>query len=449
MAARLGGRVGPTVWSEFGALASKLGDKVVNLGQGYPDFDPPAFVMEAARQAIESNCHQYTRPAGHPPLVELLAERYSTHLERPIDPMSEVAVTVGCSQALYVAMQSLIRPGAGDEVVLLEPFFDLYLGQISMAGGVPKFVPLRTSLDERRQETSSSSSTWELDFDLLERALTDRTRVLVLNSPHNPTGKVFTKAEMLKIAALLQRWPKVTVVSDEVYKYVVHGADISGPHVHFASLPGMFDRTLTLSSAGKTFSVTGWQVGWIVGPARLLKDVHTALPFLQFCASTPMQQALVGTLRQADLPYDGAENYYAWLCSQYQRKAALLARALSEAGLVVVSSQGGYFLTVNVSAVDVPRQYFEEDSEAISPMTKDWAFCRFLALEWGVVSIPVSPFFSPERRDSGEAGAFVRFAFCKSDATLGNAAEKLRAFGASQNNKRPETLEVFEESSLE
>jgi len=353
----------------------------VNLGQGFPDFDPPPFVREAARQAIEADCHQYTRPAGHPALVELLASRYSAHLERELDPMKEVAVTVGCSQALYIAMQCLVRPG--DEVVLFEPFFDLYLGQIKLAGGVPKFVPMCSN---------DVGSTWELDFDGLERAMSERTRVLVLNSPHNPTGKVFTKAEMLRIAAIVKKWPQVTVVSDEVYKFVVHGVN-AGPHVHFASLPDMFDRTLTLSSAGKTFSVTGWQVGWVVGPERILKDVQTLLPFLQFCASTPMQQALVGTLEQADEPYEGAGTYYEWLCAQYRRKAAKLAHALGEAGLTVVSSQGGYFLTVDVSAVEVPRKYLEEKSAALSPMTKDWAFCRYLALEWGVLSIPIAPFF--------------------------------------------------------
>jgi len=416
LASRLAGGFGPTVWSEFGALASELGDNVINLGQGFPDFEPPAFVRAAAVNAIALDCHQYTRPAGHPPLVQLLAKRYSNHLGRSVDPMKEVAVTVGCSQALYVAMQCLVRPG--DEVVLLEPFFDLYVGQIRMAGGIPKYVALR----------AQAQSGWEIDFEALEAALTPDTRVLVLNSPHNPTGKVFSESEMLRIAEMVQKWPKLTVVSDEVYKYTVHGED-AGPHVHFAGLPGMFDRTLTLSSAGKTFSVTGWQIGWIVGPERLVRDVHIALPFLQFCASTPMQQALVEVLEKADEPYGDSASYYDWLCVRYRHKAALLAQALSASGLPVVASQGGYFLTVDVSNVDVPKKYLEETSPAISPVTKDWAFCRWLALEHGVLSIPVSPFFSAERRADGSSGSFARFAFCKSDKTLERAAARLRSIG--------------------
>ena len=168
------------------------------------------------------------------------------------------------------------------------------------------------------------------------------------------------------------------------------------------------------------------KVGWIVGPARILRDVHIALPYLQFCASTPMQQALVGTLEQADMPFKGHPDYYSWLCEQYRRKAALLEDALVAAGLPVVPSQGGYFLTCNVTGVNVPQKYLDETSDAIYPVTQDWAFARWLAMEHGVLSIPVAPFFSPERR--GDAGAYVRFAFCKSDETISRAASRLRRF---------------------
>ena len=452
LASRLAGGFGPTVWSEFGSLAMELGDSVVNLGQGFPDFAPPPFVRESARLAVESDCHQYTRPAGHPPLVEVLAQRYSKHLGRSVNAMQEVAVTVGCSQALYVTMQCLVSPG--DEVVLLEPFFDLYIGQIRMAGGVPRYVPLLVSGrsegdqeeggEEEEEEGDDRAADmrkgWRIDFETLEATVNERTRAIVLNSPHNPTGKVFSKADMERLAALVERWPEVTVVSDEVYKYTVHGESAVDGHCHFASLPGMFDRTLTLSSAGKTFSVTGWQVGWIVGPSRLLRDVHIALPFLQFCASTPMQQALVEVLRRADEPYGGEASYYDWLCAQYRRKARFLTAALEDAGLPVVQSEGGYFLTVDVSDVAVPQKYLDEPSSgAIDTVTKDWAFCRYLAIEHGVLSIPVAPFYSAERRASGQAGAFARFAFCKSDKTLENAAARLKQlpFATKAADDRP------------
>jgi len=405
----------PSLFLSFSFVINpNAGDKVVNLGQGFPDFAPPPFVREAALEAIGLDCHQYTRPAGHPPLVKLLASRYSAHLDRPVDPLTEVAVTVGCSQALYVSMQCLVKPG--DEVILLEPFFDLYIGQIRMAGGTPRYVPL-----------SASPDGWSLDIDLLESTMTDRTRVLVLNSPHNPTGKVIGQDDINKLAELVRRWPQVTVVSDEVYKFTVHGE--GHEHVHFASLPGMFDRTLTLSSAGKTFSVTGWQVGWIVGPAKLVRDIHIALPFLQFCASTPMQQALVSVLVQADEPYESFPNYYEWLNAQYRRKAALLSSALDAANLPVVKSQGGYFLTCDVSCVEVPQKYLDEVSLAMGPVSKDWAFCKWLAIDYGVLSIPVAPFFSKESRSRGDAGAYVRFAFCKNDSTIERAATCLKRFG--------------------
>jgi kynurenine--oxoglutarate transaminase/cysteine-S-conjugate beta-lyase/glutamine--phenylpyruvate transaminase len=268
-----------------------------------------------------------------------------------------------------------------------------------------------------------------------ESSINEKTRVLILNSPHNPTGKVFSQNEMLRIAGIVAKWPKVTVVSDEVYKYTVHDTS-NGPHVHFARLPGMFDRTLTLSSAGKTFSVTGWQVGWIVGPTRLVKDIQTALPFLQFCASTPIQQALVGVLTTANEPYGGAATYYDWLTETYHRKSEMLRQALNAANLPVVASHGGYFLTADISRVDVPRKYLEEKNVAMNPMTKDWAFCRWLAIEHGVLSIPVSPFFSADRRKRGEAGEFVRFAFCKSDRTLKQASERLRTFAVHLESKK-------------
>ena len=287
-AARLEGTGKPTVWSEFGALAAETG--AVNLGQGFPDWQPPEFVVEQAHAALREGYHQYTRPAGHPSLVEVLATRYSAHLQRQVDPMAEVAITVGASQALYLTLQALIDPG--DEVVVLEPAFDLYYGQIMLAGG--KARPVALSADEEARR-------WTLDEPALSRALTPRTKLLILNSPHNPTGTVFTRAEMEQIAELVRSHANLLVISDEVYKYTVYGTGAS--HVHFASLPGMFDRTVTLSSAGKTFSITGWQAGWCVGPPRLIKPIQLLLPFVQFCVSTPMQQALSRVLSLAEQPY--------------------------------------------------------------------------------------------------------------------------------------------------
>eukprot|EP00310_Coccolithus_braarudii_P022139 CAMPEP_0183355830 /NCGR_PEP_ID=MMETSP0164_2-20130417/42038_1 /TAXON_ID=221442 /ORGANISM="Coccolithus pelagicus ssp braarudi, Strain PLY182g" /LENGTH=445 /DNA_ID=CAMNT_0025529069 /DNA_START=138 /DNA_END=1475 /DNA_ORIENTATION=- len=407
-AARLTGTGKPTVWSEFGELAAQT-PNAVNLGQGFPDWQPPEFVVEQAFEALRSGHHQYTRPAGHPPLVEVLAERYSHHLERRIEPMSEVAVTVGASQALYVTLQALVNPG--EEVLLLEPAFDLYYGQVKLTGAT--VVPVALSFDEGEGE-------WQLDAARLEAAITPRTKLLILNSPHNPTGKVFTEDEMRAIADIVRRHPNLLVISDEVYKYIVHSG---GEHHHFALLPGMFDRTVTLSSAGKTFSITGWQNGWCVGPQELIKPIQLLLPFMQFCAATPMQQALSRVLPLADQPYEGHASYYDWLCHMYEQKRRLLAKGLSAAGMRPLKGQGGFFLMADTSALEVPAEYMSLSTPAAPEMTRDWALCRWLASEAGLIAIPASPFYSLPNKHLG--ANLVRFAFCKGDDTLLDASTRL------------------------
>ncbi len=285
--------------------------------------------------------------------------------------MGEVAVTVGASQALYLTLQALVDPG--DEVIVLEPAFDLYYGQVRLTGGVVK--PVALGVDESRRR-------WTLDVRALERAVGPKSKLLILNSPHNPTGTVLTREEMEAVAAVVRAHPGLLVISDEVYKYTVY--DETSSHVHFASLDGMFDRTVTLSSAGKTFSITGWQAGWCVGPARLIKPIQLLLPFVQFCVSTPMQQALASVLTLADGPYEGFPSYYAWLTDMYRQKRALLADGLERAGIVPMDGQGGFFMICDTSGVEVPQKYLDESTPACPKMTRDWALCRWLAIEGGV-----------------------------------------------------------------
>ncbi|CAN0033003.1 unnamed protein product, partial [Phaeothamnion confervicola] len=461
----------PTVWSEFSALAAETG--AINLGQGFPNWSPPDFVVAAAHAALAGGFHQYTRTAGHPRLVELLAGRYTKHFGRAVDPYAEVAITIGASQALYVTMQTILSPG--DEVILLEPFFDLYVGQIALAFGVPRYVPL--TVREGR---------WELDAAALRAAFGPRTRAVVVNTPHNPTGKVFTAEELAAVADVVRDHPNVLVVSDEVYKYMVYddaggnasgndgeecgndaggsgmvnGAAVAGTaaagaadagtdakslsekrtgtgggggggggalsavrHVHFATLPGMWDRTVTISSAGKTFSVTGWQVGWLLGPRRIVAAVQAVLPYMQFCAPTPMQEAMATALEEADRPYRGHDSYYDWLRRQYAAKRSRLEAALIAAGIQPMKGSGGFFLIGDVGGIAVPKKYLEGGTAAMPEMTPDWAFCRWMAKEHGLIAIPTSAFFSPENRHRG--GRYVRFCFCKTDETLAAAAEAL------------------------
>jgi kynurenine---oxoglutarate transaminase / cysteine-S-conjugate beta-lyase / glutamine---phenylpyruvate transaminase len=443
--ARLGIQHGPTVWTEFGRL-SQLHSISANLGQGFPDWSPPKFATDSlAEAALDVQNHQYTRTAGHPSLVKLLAHRYSIHLDRDVDAMSEVAVTVGASQALYLSLQTLVKPG--DEVILFEPFFDLYVNQVKLAGGIPVFCPL--SFLPYEQDTDGSGivtgGDWVLDHELLKCKVSPQTKAIILNSPHNPTGKIFTRTEMEYIAEALElAGPDCVVLSDEVYKYIVHAppkdpmerrgeSALCEGHIHFASLPGMWDRTITISSAGKTFSATGWQVGWCVGPSHLIGRIHQILPYVQFCASTLMQEALARSLPKADLPYEGFESYYHYLKATYTRKRNLLSSALQQAGFAIPDYNrtpgGGFFIFARIGK-EMSRQLPKSLVNVPNPAApggvarQDWALCQWLAQERGILCIPASPFFSePSGRISDE---FVRIAFCKTDETIQAAAE---AFG--------------------
>ena len=460
---RLGGGVSkPTVWTEFSRIAQECTQQqnqtIVNLGQGFPDWLPPPFAIESLVEAAmegsgssssarNSNnlgvgsIHQYTRPAGHPNLVQQLARRYSLHMNRQIDAMKEVAVTVGASQALYLTLQVLIQPG--DEVILFEPFFDLYLNQIRLAGGTPVFVPLKF---QPYDDDTFTSGDWILQRETLHEKVSTKTKAIILNSPHNPTGKVFTRTEMEYIAEALElTGPDCIVLSDEVYKYIVHsspskeeGKDESlfcRGHIHFASLPGMWDRTITISSAGKTFSATGWQIGWCVGPSRIVGRIHQLLPYVQFCASTVMQEALARSLQRADEPYEGYDSYYDWLRAVYTRKRDVLANALTKAGFAVPdfnrSAGGGFFLFARVSKeiaqlIPANRLMMPNKATPTGLVRPDWALCQWMAEEIGLLCIPSGPFFSPERASVGDySDHFVRIAFCKTDETIDAAAATL------------------------
>lgn len=251
LAPRLQGLDKPTVWHEFSPLAVQY--KSVNLGQGFPDWDPPTFAMQAMQQAIDPkygrNANQYARSYAHLPLASVLAEEYSKRWGHDIDPSTQIATAVGCTNVLFCALHGLIHPG--DEVIMLEPAFDVYIAQTQMAGGTPIFVPLRTT-PSSSDDIQTSNQAFHLDLDELEASITQKTKVILLNTPHNPTGKMLSKQELEAIASILQRNPHVTVLSDEVYEHIVFDP-IQSPHISMASLPGMFERTLTMSSSGKTF----------------------------------------------------------------------------------------------------------------------------------------------------------------------------------------------------
>ena len=386
----------------------------MNLGQGFPDWPSPDFVKNAMKRAMDENANQYCRSAGHPPLVQALAKRYSTWLNRNINWETEVTIGVGASETIYATMQSLIDEG--DEAILISPAFDIYSAQVQMAGGICKYVPLRLKTN------SQGKTIWSLDMQELRKAFNDKTKVILINSPHNPTGKCFNKEELTEIANIVKDYPRVIAIADEVYEHMVYD---NQEHIRLANIPGMWERTISISSSGKTFSITGWKIGWAIGPEYLVKGLILTNQWVQFSVSTPSQQAVAWCLDQADQPYEGYPNYYAWLNAQYTRKRDILMKGLKEAGLTPVAPEGGFFIIADTSNMQVPDEIMKLKTKAAPIMRRDWAFCRNLTLKYQVAAIPPSAFFEEEDKDL--AKNMARFAFCKEDSSLHEASRRLKA----------------------
>lgn len=386
LASRLQG-FGTTVFAEMSALAVATGS--INLGQGFPDYPGPPEVLEVARAAIGTQADQYPPGPGIPELRTAIAEHQQRFSGLAYDPDTEILVTAGATEALAAAMLALLEPG--DEVVLFEPIYDSYSAATAMAGGVVRPVPLHPPED--------GVGRWTFDPDDVRAAITPRTRILLVNTPHNPTGTVLTGEELGLLAELAEAHD-LLVLTDEVYEHLVFAG---AGHVSPATLPGLRDRTLVVSSAGKTFNVTGWKVGWICGPAPLVAAVRTAKQFLTYVNAGPFQPAVAAGLRLPDA-------YFAGIARDLQYRRDVLVQGLRDAGLPVVSPEATYFATVDVRAV-------QPDGDGL-------AFCRALPERAGVVAVPSGVFYIPQHARLGRH--LVRFAFCKSDDVLGEAVERLR-----------------------
>ncbi|MFL4905838.1 pyridoxal phosphate-dependent aminotransferase [Streptomyces sp. MMS24-I2-30] len=373
---------GTTIFAEMSALAVRTGS--INLGQGFPDTDGPEEVREAAVRALrEGRGNQYPPGSGVPELRTAIADHQLRFHGLGFDPDTEVLVTAGATEAIAAAMLALLEPG--DEVIAFEPYYDSYAASIALAGGTRVPVTLRPHEDGFR-----------LDLDELRAAVTDRTRLLLVNSPHNPTGTVLTREELAAIAALaVER--DLLVVTDEVYEHLVFdGAE----HLPLAAFPGMRERTVTIGSAGKTFSFTGWKVGWVTATPALVSAVRSAKQFLTYVSAGPFQYAVAEALRLPD-------SYFDELRADLLAKRDLLGTGLEQAGFKVFRPAGTYFITADITPLG------ESDG---------FGFCRALPERAGVVAIPNAVFY-----DHREAGApFVRFAFCKQTSVLEEAAERLR-----------------------
>jgi N-succinyldiaminopimelate aminotransferase len=381
--------MGTTIFAEMSALALTTGS--INLGQGFPDTDGPAEIIRTAVDAVlTGKGNQYPPGPGIPELRQAIAAHQKRFYGIEVDPDTEVLVTTGATEAIAATMLALLEPG--DEVIAFEPYYDSYAASIAMAGGIRVPLTLRPP-------------SFRPDLDALRDAVTSRTRLLLLNSPHNPTGMALTREELTAIAELaIER--NLLVVTDEVYEHLLY----EGEHIPISTLPGMRERTVTISSGAKTFSFTGWKVGWVTATRELVSAVRTTKQFLTFASSGPFQYAIAVGLSLPD-------SFYTDLAADLRGKRDLLAAGLERAGFEVFRPAGTYFITTDIARLgSVPQ-----DSDGL-------AFCRELPHRCGVVAVPNAVFY-----DNTEAGrSQVRFAFCKREEVLVQAAGRLAGLGEAR-----------------
>jgi len=381
---------GTTIFAEMSALAVQTG--ALNLGQGFPDHDGPPEVMDAAVAAIRAGQNQYPPGPGIEDLRRAVAEHQLRFWGIEVDPASEVLITAGATEALAAALLGLCE--TGDEVVVFDPLYDSYGAGIALAGATARPV----LLDPGRGDGNG----FGFEPDELRRAFSAKTRLILLNTPHNPTGKVFTREELALVAELCQEH-NVLAVTDEVYEHLVFGGH---EHHPLAAFPGMAGRTLTVSSGGKTFSCTGWKIGWVCGPAPLVAAVRTAKQFLTFVNGAPFQPAIAAGLRLGD-------DYFTQFAADLQAKRDLLGGYLNRAGFRVHPPEGTYFITADITPV-VERLRGDIPADSVG-------FCLALPHRAGVVAVPSSVFYT----DARDGRALIRFCFAKNDTMLGDAGQRL------------------------
>ncbi|MFT2815816.1 aminotransferase class I/II-fold pyridoxal phosphate-dependent enzyme [Leifsonia sp. A12D58] len=375
------GSVTASIFAEMSALAMRTGS--INLGQGFPDEDGPAEILEAARQAISDGINQYPPGRGSPVLLHAIATHQQRFYGLTSDPDTEILVTAGATEALSSTLLALLEPG--DEVVTFEPFYDAYGALITLAGGIHRTVPLL-------------APDFLPDLDELSAMVSDRTRIILLNNPHNPTGTVFPREVLERVVELAHRHDAL-IVTDEVYEHLTFGAQ----HIPVATIAGARERTITISSAGKTFNTTGWKIGWLSAPAAIVTAILAVKQFLTYVNGAPFQPAIAAGLALPD-------SYFAGIAADLQHKRDVLAAGLTTAGFDVTLPGGSYFIVADPGPLGYP----------------DGAdFCRRLPDLAGVVAVPISAFCSPTH--GARYSSLVRFAYCKKVDVLEQAAQQLGA----------------------
>ncbi|GMK54341.1 hypothetical protein CspeluHIS016_0109270 [Cutaneotrichosporon spelunceum] len=398
------------VWTIF--TPANVPPDCINLGQGFMNWAPAEWIRKAAHKAMDEDImvNHYAHPRGRPRLVKAISDVYSPtfpNLEGRKLKTEEIVVTAGANGGMYAALTAHLEPG--DEVVLIEPFFDQYFATIAFNGGKPVYVPLHPP---KEGGGKSSGADWTLNLDELEAAFTPKTKAIIVNTPHNPVGKVFTKEELEGIAKICIKH-NVLVLADEVYDCMVYDGK---KHFHIASLPGMWERTLSVFSGGKSFAATGWRVGWLVGPEPLVSATLAAQSRIVFCTNGPMQEATAIALEGA-----AEHKFFETQTAEYQERRDILCSYFDQLGLPYTLPEGSYFVLVDMSRLKIPDGY--PIPETCKGRGKDFAKCWWMANEIKVVSIPPSEFYCEEHVAIGEN--FARFAFCKDHELLHAAGKRL------------------------
>ncbi|KAL2024131.1 hypothetical protein VTK56DRAFT_9911 [Thermocarpiscus australiensis] len=408
-AARVSGRR-QDVWSIINeAAAASPKQPIINMGQGFFGYNPPEFILNAAKEALNRvDCNQYSPTKGRPRLKKAISEAYAPHWGRKLDPETEIVITTGANEGMLSAFMAFIEPG--DEVIIFEPFFDQYISNIEMPGGKIVYVPLHPPKEGAVKTLSAGE--WTIDFDELERAITPRTKMLVINTPHNPVGKVFSRDELQRIADLCLKH-KIIILSDEVYDRLYYV-----PFTRIATLsPEVEQITLTVGSAGKNFYATGWRVGWLMGPPSLIQYVSAAHTRICYSSVSPLQEACAIGFEQAD-----AHGFWTQCVADMQSKLARFNAVWDELGIPYSRPEGGYFVMVNLAGLALPPGYPFPPHVAERP--RDFRLAWFLIQELGVAAIPPSEFFTDANAHIVED--YLRFAVCKPDEVLEEAKERLR-----------------------
>lgn len=382
---------------------------IVNMGQGFFGYNPPSFILDAAKSALDRvECNQYSPTKGRPRLKKAIADAYSPFFGRTLNPDTEVTITTGANEGMLSAFMGFLEQG--DEVIVFEPFFDQYISNIEMPGGKCVYVPMHPPESGATQTTSAAE--WTIDMEELEAAITPRTKMIVLNSPHNPVGKVFSKQELQAIADLCVKH-KIIILSDEVYDRLYYV-----PFTRVATLsPEVANLTLTVGSGGKNFYATGWRVGWLIGPDHLIKYVSAAHTRICFSSVSPLQEATA-------IGFEEAEKHNFWEESkrEMQGKVKRFCAVFDELGLPYSDPEGGYFVMANLAKVRLPDDYVFP--EHVKDRPRDFKLAWFLIMEVGVAAIPPTEFFTPGNAHIVED--WLRFAICKQDDVLETAKERLR-----------------------